>query len=301
MRNRSFVLNVLIVTAVTANFMAAGSAAAADKLKLLIIDGQNNHNWRATTPVLEGFLSKSGRYEVTVATTPTNGNAPADAWKAFNPDFSKYDVVLSNYNGQMWPDGVKANFEKYVSNGGAVCIVHAANNAFTDWAEFNRMIGLGWRGASFGDRITFSDDGKVVRTPKGQGPGAGHGPQHDFSIIVRQPEHPVMEGLPREWMHAKDELYHGQRGPAADMHILATALAAKGGTNAYEPMVWWIPYGKGKVFTTVMGHSDYSMTCVGFQTVVLRGCEWAATGKISFKVPDTFPGVEKVSVSDPRK
>lgn len=301
MLRRTFTPVALTVCAMLASLFVSNAATAAEKLKLLLIDGQNNHNWRATTPVLNGFLTKSGRYEVTVATTPTNRNAPADEWKKFDPDFSKYDVVLSNYNGQMWPDNVRTNFEKYVSDGGAICIVHAANNAFTGWAEYNKMIGLGWRGAGFGDRITFSDDGSIVRTPKGQGPGAGHGPQHDFSIIIRQPDHPVMEGLPREWMHAKDELYHGQRGPAVDMHILATALAAKGGTNAHEPMVWWIPYGKGKVFTTVMGHSDYSMTCVGFQTVVLRGCEWAATGKITFKVPDTFPGTEKVSVNDPRK
>ena len=54
----------------------------------------------------------------------------------------------------------------------------------------------------------------------------------------------------------QDELYHGQRGPAEHMHILATAYSdkAKGGTGTNEPMVWVIPYGKGRVFTTVLGH-----------------------------------------------
>ena len=63
--------------------------------------------------------------------------------------------------------------------------------------------------------------------------------------------------MPAEWMHAKDELYHGQRGPAEHMEILATAYSdkAKGGTGTNEPMIWVIPYGKGRVFTTVMGHA----------------------------------------------
>ena len=71
------------------------------------------------------------------------------------------------------------------------------------------------------------------------------------------------------------------------MDVLATAFSAPpaGGTGTHEPMVWWILYGKGKVFTTVMGHSDYSMTCGGFQTIVARGCEWAATGEVTLDLP----------------
>src|SRR5262249_7038733 len=104
-----------------------------------------------------------------------------------------------------------------------------------------------------------------------------------------------------EWKHAKDELYHGQRGPAAEMHLLATAYSDKStnGTGEHEPMIWWIPYGKGKVFTTVMGHGDYSMKCVGFQTVVARGAEWVATDKVTIPVPKDFPTAEKsVSIAE---
>lgn len=276
--------------------LLGADACAADKLKLLIIDGQNNHNWKATTPVLQQFLTDSGRFEVEVATTPDNKAKPED-WTAFNPNFSQYRVVLSNYNGQLWPEGVQRNLEKYVAGGGGLVIVHAANNAFPQWAEFNKMIGLGWRGANFGDRVTTTADGQVVRTPKDQGPGAGHGSQHEFSIVVRDREHPVMQGMPIEWKHSKDELYHGQRGPALDMHIIATAYSDKksGGTDAHEPMVWWIPYSKGKVFTTVMGHGDYSMKCIGFQSVVARGAEWVATDKVTLAIPEKFPTADAVS------
>ena len=274
-------------------FCVSSAAVAAPKLKALIVDGQNNHNWKATTPVLKSALEGCGLFTVDVSTTPPRGKK-VDDW---SPDFSKYDVIVSNYNGQMWSEKTRAAFTKYVDDGGGVAVVHAANNAFSGWKEYNEMIGLGWRGAGFGDRLTYNKQGELVRTAKGKGPGAGHGPQHAFQIVARDRQHPITKGLPATWMHDKDELYQGQRGPAANMKILATAFAAPGkrGTGEHEPMMWVIPYGKGRVFTSVMGHADYSMRCAGFQATLCRGAEWAATGKVTQKVPKDFPGVSKVS------
>ncbi|WP_166822192.1 ThuA domain-containing protein [Thalassoroseus pseudoceratinae] len=276
------------------------SGVAADKLELLIVDGQNNHQWQKTTPILKAFLEQTGRFRVDVATSPPKKSQP-DAWKTFRPQFAKYDVVLSNYNGEPWPEEVQKNLEQYVAGGGGLVIVHAANNAFPGWPEWNKMIGLGWRNAKYGPRVTVNDDGDTVRTEAGEGPGAGHGPQHEFSIVIRDRGHAVMDGIPAEWMHFKDELYHGQRGPAQNMHILATAYSdpAKRGTGAHEPMVWWIPYGEGRVFTNVMGHADYSMHCVGFQTVTARGAEWVATGEVTLPVPKNFPSAGKTSTQEP--
>lgn len=281
---------VVRVLTVIAAIVIGSTAWADDPIRVLIVDGQNNHDWRKTTPVLKASLEGTGRFKVDVATSPEQ-NKPAEDWNAFRPKFSDYGAVLSNYNGQAWPEAVQKSLEQYVSNGGGLVIVHAANNAFPEWAEYNKMIGLGWRGPDYGDRVTVDKDGKVVRTEKNQGPGAGHGAQHEFVVIVRDRQHHVMAGLPTEWLHTKDELYHGQRGPAANMHILATAYSAKSsdGTGENEPMVWWIPYGKGKVFTTLMGHGDYSMKCVGFQAILTRGTEWVATGKVTLPVPQKFP------------
>lgn len=286
----------LLTLALGMSLFVSNSADAAEKLKLLIIDGQNNHKWQVTTPVLTDFLSKTGRFDVSVATSPPK-KSPAEAWNNFDPKFSDYDVVLSNYNGEEWPESVKTNLEKYVSAGGALVIVHAANNAFPQWPAWNQMIGLGWRNNKYGKRVIVDDDGEKVLVPAGEGPGAGHGRQHEFSIRVRDTEHPVLKGMPAEWMHAKDELYHGQRGPGQSMNILATAYSdpGTGGTDAHEPMIWWIPFGKGRVFTTVMGHADYSMKCIGFQSVVARGSEWAATGEVTLPLPDNFPTAEKLS------
>ena len=217
MKRISVALAMLVFTVLS----LSQAASAADKLRLLIIDGQNNHNWKAMTPPMKAKLESTGRFTVEVATTPA-GRGSKEAWAKFRPDFSKFDVVLSNYNGQPWPAPVNKGLEDFVSGGGGLVIVHAANNAFGGWKEYNKMIALGWRNNKYGPRLTVDDSGKEIITPAGQGPGAGHGRQHAFEIIVRDSEHPVMKGMPKKWMHARDELYHGQRGPAK-LHLLATA------------------------------------------------------------------------------
>jgi type 1 glutamine amidotransferase len=280
-------LGLLATGAVVLAAIVAAPAFCADaaKISVLIIDGQNNHDWKATTPVLKDMLEKSGRFKVDVLTSPP-AKAPKDEWDKFRPDFTKYKVVFSNYNGESWPEAVNKAFEAYMAAGGGLVIFHAANNAFTKWDAWTKMVGLLWQGADGGDRITLDNSGKQVRTPKGQGPGAGHGPQWGYEIIVREPNHPIMKGMPPTWTHAKDELYQGQRGPGLNMTVLASAYAPKdkGGNDTHEPMVWTIPFGKGRVFVNLLGHDGTSVAHPGCATLMLRGTEWAATGKVTIPV-----------------
>jgi uncharacterized protein len=309
--------------------LTTSSAQAADrkaKVTVLIIDGQNNHNWQATTPVMKKELEDSGRFVVAVATAPQRPGAPAkpkendadkqakyqeelakfkarqaeykDAMAKFRPPIEKYDVILSNYNGERWSKEFQDALEAYVRGGkGGLVIVHAANNSFGGWAEYDKMIGMGWRHSNYGDRLTLDADGKEIRVPRGQGPGAGHGAGHAFKVVVRDPSHPITKDMPREWMHASDELYHGMRGPIQNVHLLATAFSEKksGGTGQDEPMIWTVTYGNGRVFHTPMGHDVNGMRCVGFITTLQRGTEWAATGQVTVPIPPTFPTDAKVS------
>ena len=67
----------------------------------------------------------------------------------FKPEFSKYDVVISNFGfgAAPWPEETQAAFDKYVSGGGGLVIVHAADNSFGEWDAYNKMIGIGgWGG-----------------------------------------------------------------------------------------------------------------------------------------------------------
>ncbi|MCA8989493.1 MAG: ThuA domain-containing protein, partial [Planctomycetaceae bacterium] len=257
-----------------------GSLQAAEPLKVLLVDGQNNHKWESTSPMLVEILESTGRFQVTRATSPAKGEDLA----GFQPDFSRYDVVVSNYNGELWPEQTRRSFYEYVHSGGGFVSVHAANNAFSEWPEYNLLIGLGgWGGRSeaSGPYLRFRD-GQVVRdtTP---GRGGSHGARHEFVVKTFDSDHPIMQGLPSEWMHCADELYDRLRGPAKNLTVLATAYSdpETKGSGEEEPMLMVLEHGKGRVFHTVLGHDATAINCVGFQVTLQRGTEWAATGKVT--------------------
>lgn len=337
----------LLALALLAGVGLGSPAPAADpsleKIKVLIVDGQNNHDWRSTTPQMKKVLEESGRFIVDVATTPNKPVPPAlpklpsepkdgseaelakykaelvkyadgelpkykgellkyyDAYAdfrknppKFEPDFSKYHVLLSNYNGAPWPAAINKSLEDNLKEGKiGLVIVHAANNSFGNWNEYNKMIGMGWRGKEGGERLYLDDTGKEVRVPSGQGDGSGHRDGGSWKVVTRNAEHPITKGMPKEWMHASDELYDNMRGPIENVQLLATAYSK--GTKVHEPMIWTVSYGKGRVFHTPMGHDVNGMRCIGFITTLNRGTEWAATGKVTLPIPSDFPPPDKTS------
>lgn len=277
-------------------FATALPLLAADKIQVLIVDGQNNHKWDVTTPVLKHALESSGAFSVTVTTTPTKGSAK-EAWQSWKPVFSGYGVVVSNYNGEPWPQEVREAFTQYVAAGGGFVSVHAANNSFPEWKEYNEMIGVGgWGGRNEkSGPWLYVKDGKLYRDTSA-GNGGAHGPQHEFIVETQSPDHPIMRGLPARWLHAKDELYSKLRGPAENVEILSTAVSDL--TSVREPNNLVLQYQKGRVFHTTLGHADYSMLDRGFFTILQRGTEWAATGAVvqTAAVPADFPTETAVSV-----
>lgn len=281
----------------------AWTASAADRpLKVLIIGGQNNHNWAVSTPYMKQILDRTDHLKAVIHNAPGREATQAD-WDAWQPRFRDFDCVVLDYNGQMWPERVRQDFVAYVQQGGGVVVIHAANNSFTGWKEYEQMVGLLWRGRDYGASLYVDDAGKLVREAPGEGRGMGHGGQYDWEMTVRDAGHPLTQDMPIHWMHRHDELYHGQRGPAENVHILLTAFSdpapGRGGTGKHEPIVWWIPYGQGRVVTNVMGHVGElgCMQCVGFQTLLYRGCEWAATGACTTPIPPNFPTADATSLA----
>lgn len=274
---------------ITACVLALGSlACAADLKKALIVDGQNNHPWQATTPLLKKILEDTKLFQVDVATTPPKGGDMS----TFQPNFATYELVLSNYNGEAWSAATQKAFSDYVNKGGGVVIVHAADNAFPEWKEYNEMIGLGgWgeRNEKAGPYLRFRDSKFVKDNTPGR--GGSHGAQHEFRVDIRNVTHPITKGLPPSFMHAKDELYDRLRGPAEHMTVLATAYSevSTRGTGEHEPILMVINHGRGRIFHTTLGHSPEAISCVGFIVTTQRGAEWAATGKVKQAVPKDYP------------
>lgn len=275
-------------------------------LQAMVLTGQSNHGWRFSSAHYKRSLEATGLFEVDLLTSPPSG---ADM-SAFDPQFSAYDVIVLDFNGDDWPQHVQVAFERYMANGGGLVYAHAANHTFADWQAFNEIIGIGgWGGRDekAGPMVKYRD-GKMALDYSPGFAGACVD-AHEFAVVTRASEHPIMRGLPAVWLHGTDELYSDLRGPAKNMTILATAYSdpkyeahwgvKTQGTGEHEPMAYTVRYGKGRVFGTPMGHVDGgaqeesgpwpAIDCVGFTTLMQRGAEWAATGEVTQAVPADFP------------
>ncbi|MEA3210369.1 MAG: hypothetical protein QOE70_3426 [Chthoniobacter sp.] len=282
-----FVLSLLFATS-----LCAQPPPKDEQIPVVIIGGQNNHDWERTNEFLLAYFGKQAGISAVEDNAPAK-SAPKEDWAKWNPHFEKYRCVILNYNGEMWPEPIQRDFERYIREGGTAIALHAANNSFTGWMEYEKMVGLLWRHPGAGASLYLDEEGKLVREEPGKGRACGHGKQWDWQLTVRDRTNPITAAMPDKWLHVKDELYHGQRGPAENVNILMTAFddPKYGGFGKHEPIVWWVPYGKGKVLTNVMGHvgETASMSCVGFQTVLQRSIEWLVTGKCAAPIPADFP------------
>lgn len=276
------------------SLLLAYTVSARKPIKTLLITGQNNHNWQVSHVVLKQILENSGRFDVDFVISPEQGKDMS----GFVLDFSPYQLVVLDYNGDSWPEETNRRFLEYVQNGGGVVIYHAADNAFSKWPEFNRICALGgWEGRNENSGpYVYWKDGKLVKDSSAS-PGGSHGRQHEYVLNGRDKVHPVVKGLPLKWRHAKDELYDRMRGPGNIRDILYTAYSDKetNGSGREEPLVFTVDYGNARIFHTMLGHAgattedNIAMQCTGFQVLLLRGAEWAATGKVTQKVPKDFP------------
>jgi uncharacterized protein len=239
--------------------------APAPKIQVLIITGQNGHDWRATTPVLRTLLEQTGKFEVRV-TEEFRGAGPET--------LAPYDVVILNYYESRKPElrwGERADtaLVNYVRGGKGLVVYHFSAAAFDGWTEFEKMSGGNWR------------------------PNNGHhSARHDFKVDIKDKEHPITRGLAASYPQPNDELYANLRWqPEGSFHVLATAWddhslyrpnekQAIPGAGLNHPMLWTVDYGKGRVFATALGHDPDAMKSEVFRVTLARGTEWAATGGV---------------------
>jgi len=230
----------------------------AGPLRVLILSGRNNHDWRKTTPVLEQIYNSSIRFVADVTEDPTTCTAGV---------LAKYDVVVSNWcawpdvNGRQWGPEVEKAFVDFVRSGKGFALFHAASATFHNWPEYQQMVGATW---------------KLGMT--------GHGPMHTFKVTVKDKSHPVTAGMPD--FDLRDELWH-RMGTQPNIHVLCEAFSAKdkGGSGLLEPVAICTQFGKGRCFYNELGHDATVMQNDMWKALMLRGTEWAATGKVTIPVP----------------
>ncbi|MBV9442458.1 MAG: ThuA domain-containing protein [Acidobacteriaceae bacterium] len=255
---------------------------AAAPIRVLLIDG---------TPVIKSILESSGVFLVEAI----------DTSKSAATQFDRYKAVVLNYDGDAWPINTMAALDKYLQTGGGLVVLPTADSAFPKWPEYNVMIGVsaGQNRDQNAGPLWFYRDGNLAFDAVTAGPaGKTARMRQPFRITIRYTDHPITKGLPLIWMHAADDLPGDLRGPGKNMTVLATAFsdAENGGTGRDEPQLLALTYGKGRVFHTLLGRRAEAMDCVGYQTTLLRGAEWAATGKVTQRIPADFPTDDKVSL-----
>lgn len=245
------------------------------KIRVLILSGRNNHDWRSTTPFLRKTLVDSGRFDVRVEEEPTGITAAT---------LAAYDVLVVDYAGPRWGEVTEQAVENFVKQGKGLVGLHGANYTFTGmevladnhkssglkqppWSEYLQMIGGWW----------------TLGPPK-----SAHAPRHCFTVKFVDREHPITRGL-AESFRTSDELYNNVRMLPTTL-ILATAFddPANGGTGKDEPLMWTVNYGQGRVFYSALGHDVSAQQEGGYVSTLTRGVEWAATGAVTLTPAGTL-------------
>ena len=217
--------------------------AAAPPLRVLIFSGQNNHDWRQTTPKLKKILTTSGRFLVDVTEHPE---------ECTDQSLAPYDVILSNWNTfgtpavTNWSTTTRSALLNFVRLGKGFVVVHAGSSSFYDWPEYQQLSGASW---------------KLGQT--------SHDSPKEFTVKPL-PGHPVTDGLAP--FKTKDELW---MKPGLDP---AAKIIARGDD---QPVALCTVFGSGRGFTLLLGHSAEFTDTPGFQVLLRRGTEWAGTGRVT--------------------
>lgn len=260
------IIPCLLATACICHADTADPDAAVDKLRVLLLSGQNNHNWRETTPRIRQILQDSGRFIVDV-TEPPEG-LTAESLQAYDVIVSDWNTFTARYQAPRedgWSDEAKKAYLDFVRNGKGHVAIHAGSSSFYDWPEYRQLV------------ITAF---KVGQTD--------HGTRHTFPVRIDEPDHPITRGL--KSFNTFDELWHN--APIVEGgQVLASAFSSteSGGSGKYEPVAMVRQFGEGRSFTTLLGHDAKAMASEGFQALLVRGTEWAATGAVSEPAQEDKP------------
>lgn len=244
-----FAALVMLAGSLWAEPDAADSQDAATPLKVLIVTGGCCHDYAFQSGAMIDAIGRETRADFTVVQAGGDGS---DAQIALYEDpgwAGPYDVVIHN---ECFGDTADADYIRKITAahraGTPAVVVHCAMHTYReaesdDWREF-----LG---------VTSHY----------------HEHQSRYPVNAVDPEHPVMRGLPVEWVTPMDELYIVEKlWPGAT--VLATSRSEK--TGDVQPVVWTNDYHGTRVFGTTYGHGNDTFRDPVFLRILVRGLLWAA-------------------------
>lgn len=255
---------IATIAALAAIATIATAEAAEGKLRVLVLSGSNNHNWKETTPVIKMVLEQSGRFAVDV--TEDVPNLKADA-------FAPYAVILSNYNdfgknpSVSWSPETKKAFLDHLAKGHGFLALHAGSSVFYDWPEFQAYCCGTWKD------------------------GTSHGAIHVNEVSFGGTNSPITAGLKPFWI--RDEFWQKILvAPGAKAHAAVTPDPKSGGSGKPEPILFTTTIGKGRGCGYFLGHDTTTMKNTAWQTLLQRATEWCATGKVTIEPAKDWPATK---------
>ena len=218
--------------------------------------------------VLEQLGRKSGAY-VSFLRSDTDLVTNGEVWgkgdyakggrkQAPGRNLDYFDAVVFYTNGDLeMSDQQKQDLLDFVrKDGKGFVAIHTAAVTMTNFPEYGEMIG-----------------GFFVNHPWNV---------FDAPVVNERPDSPIAKHLPKEFL-MRDEMYQYKDPYSRDKVDVLLRLDARHldldnknvqRTDGDFPIAWTKTYGKGRVFTSSLGHSDASWDDPRVQTLYLEAIKW---------------------------
>lgn len=222
--------------------------SAQESIPLLILSGQNNHDWQKTTPALQEIFQGSGLFNVSVTNRPDTLRYE---------DYRKFRLLVSNWNS--WPDtsgrwdqSKEQAFTRYIQEGGGALFLHAGGSSFYGWKDYHSIAIGRW-----GKKTT-------------------HGQIGDAMIHFTNRNHPITQGLADFSM--TDEIWENTEiHPSAESLGWAQKFAPDGSLEtARHPAILVNKTGNGRSCYTILGHDETVLSNPDLQQLLVRAATWAS-------------------------